>query len=34
MPALVVIRLCEGRIGHIRTMTDNVGAMRVAAGAG
>lgn len=34
MPALVVIRLREGRIGHIRTMTDNVGAMRVAASAG
>lgn len=34
LPALVVIRLHDGRIGHIRTMTDNAGALRVATSAG
>ncbi|MEI8219615.1 MAG: SnoaL-like polyketide cyclase [Chloroflexota bacterium] len=34
MPALLVFRLRDGRIAHLRTMTDNAGAMRVAANAG
>lgn len=29
MPALLVLRLRDGRIAHLRTMSDNVGAMRV-----
>ena len=34
MPALLVFRLRDGRMAHLRTMTDNAGAMRVAANAG
>jgi predicted ester cyclase len=31
LPALFVFRLRDGRIAHVRTMTDNMGAMRMAA---
>jgi ketosteroid isomerase-like protein len=34
MPALLVFRLRDGRIAHLRTMTDNAGAMRISANAG
>ena len=34
MPALLVFRLRDGRMAHLRTMTGDAGAMRVAARAG